>query len=144
MGSCLHPGNARKLCCGAGDGTNDAPALRRSDVGFAMISGTSIARQASDILLMDNNFASIVSSVKWGRNVYAGIIKFLQVRLACNKHSRSSLPHCLQCMVPLYLETEAVWYRPVLNPVPIHQEVSLDLVKHGQLKPVPHSTRSVT
>lgn len=45
-----------------------------------MLSGTSIARQASDILLMDNNFTSIVSSVKWGRNVYASILKFLQVR----------------------------------------------------------------
>jgi P-type Ca2+ transporter type 2B len=41
--------------------------------------GTSIAKDASDILLMDNNFASIVSAVKWGRNVYAGIARFLQV-----------------------------------------------------------------
>jgi P-type Ca2+ transporter type 2B len=70
--------------CASGDGTNDAPALRLSDVGFAMIAGTSIARQASDILLMDNNFSSIVSSVKWGRNVYASIIKFLQFQLTIN------------------------------------------------------------
>lgn len=64
-----------------GDGTNDAPALRNADVGFAMMSGTSIAKEASDILLMDDNFSSIVNAVKWGRNVYAGITKFLQFQV---------------------------------------------------------------
>ena len=46
--------------------------------------GTSIAKDASDILLMDNNFTSIVSAVKWGRNVYAGIMRFLQFQLTIN------------------------------------------------------------
>ena len=64
-----------------GDGTNDAPALRNADIGFAMMSGTSIAKEASDILLMDDNFSSIVNAVKWGRNVYAGITKFLQFQV---------------------------------------------------------------
>ncbi|GAX83649.1 hypothetical protein CEUSTIGMA_g11073.t1 [Chlamydomonas eustigma] len=67
-----------------GDGTNDAPALRAADVGFAMNSGTSIAKDASDILLMDDSFTSVVSTVKWGRNVFASITKFLQFQLTAN------------------------------------------------------------
>mmetsp|Transcript_15651 Transcript_15651/g.38981 ORF Transcript_15651/g.38981 Transcript_15651/m.38981 type:complete len:1717 (-) Transcript_15651:132-5282(-) len=67
-----------------GDGTNDAPALTAADVGFAMNSGTCIAKDAADILLMDDSFSSIVSAVKWGRNVYASVTKFLQFQLTAN------------------------------------------------------------
>ncbi|KAI9012260.1 hypothetical protein DFJ74DRAFT_771667 [Hyaloraphidium curvatum] len=68
-----------------GDGTNDAAALNEADVGFAMgISGTQIAKNASDIVLMDDNFSSIVNAVRWGRNVYDGIRRFLQFQLSVN------------------------------------------------------------
>lgn len=77
--------NKGEVVAVTGDGTNDAPALRLADVGFSMgIAGTEVAKEASAIILMDDNFSSIVKALKWGRAVNDAVKRFLQFQLTVN------------------------------------------------------------
>ncbi|KAG5354630.1 Calcium-transporting ATPase 2 [Yarrowia sp. B02] len=105
-----------------GDGTNDGPALKLADVGFSMgIAGTEVAKEASSIILMDDNFSSIVKAIMWGRTVNDAVKKFLQFQLTVNvtavvltfvsavvnKHGKSVLTAVQLLWVNLIMDTFA-------------------------------------
>jgi len=67
-----------------GDGINDVEALKTADVGFAMGSGCSVAKEASSMIITDDNFEATMKAVMWGRNIYDNVRRFLQFQVTCN------------------------------------------------------------